>query len=338
MKYTYVNTCVYPLVAYNTYMNTYDLLIIGGGPAGVAAGVYASRKRLKTVFVTESFLGQSSVSEGIENWIGTIKISGLDLAKSLEEHLRAYAGDIVDIKATCRVTNIKKSESSDTHPLFTITITNTNTQEVEIVEVKNILVTTGSTRRKLQAKNANIFEHKGLTYCATCDGPIFADQDVAVIGGGNAAFESAAQLAAYCKSVIIINRSDVLRADPVTVEKVLAKPNVSIIKSAQTVEILGDKFVKGMTYKVDGSEDIKELPVTGIFVEIGLLPNTSFVKDIVELDAYGKIIVDPRTQRTKTAGVWAAGDCTDGLYHQNNIAAGDAVKALEDIYIAVSKR
>ena len=320
------------------YMNTYDLLIIGGGPAGVAAGVYASRKRLKTVFVTESFLGQSSVSEGIENWIGTIKISGLDLAKSFEEHLRAYAGDIVDIKATCRVTNIKKSESSDTHPLFAVSITNTNTQEVEVVEVKNILVTTGSTRRKLQAKNADIFEHKGLTYCATCDGPIFADQDVAVIGGGNAAFESAAQLAAYCKSVIIINRSDVLRADPVTVEKVLAKPNVSIIKSAQTVEILGDKFVKGMTYKVDGSEDIKELPVTGIFVEIGLLPNTSFVKDIVELDAYGKIIVDPRTQRTKTAGVWAAGDCTDGLYHQNNIAAGDAVKALEDIYIAVSKR
>ena len=319
-------------------MNTYDLLIIGGGPAGVAAGVYASRKRLKTVFVTESFLGQSSVSEGIENWIGTIKISGLDLAKSFEEHLRAYAGDIVDIKATCRVTNIKKSESSDTHPLFAVSITNTNTQEVEVVEVKNILVTTGSTRRKLQAKNADIFEHKGLTYCATCDGPIFADQDVAVIGGGNAAFESAAQLAAYCKSVIIINRSDVLRADPVTVEKVLAKPNVSIIKSAQTVEILGDKFVKGMTYKVDGSEDIKELPVTGIFVEIGLLPNTSFVKDIVELDAYGKIIVDPRTQRTKTAGVWAAGDCTDGLYHQNNIAAGDAVKALEDIYIAVSKR
>ncbi len=319
-------------------MNTYDLLIIGGGPAGVAAGVYASRKRLKTVFVTESFLGQSSVSEGIENWIGTIKISGMDLAKSLEEHLRAYAADIVDIKAGCRVTKIEKKESTGGSPLFSIEITNPVTSEVETVEVRNILVTTGSTRRKLQAKNADVFEHKGLTYCATCDGPIFADQDVAVLGGGNAAFESAAQLAAYCKSVTIVNRSQALRADPVTVEKVLAKPNVSIIKGAQTVEVLGDKFVKGMTYKLEGSEEIKELLVTGIFIEIGLLPNTSFVKDIVSLDEYGKIIIDPRTQRTNTPGIWAAGDCTDGLYHQNNIAAGDAVKALEDIYIAVSKR
>ncbi len=319
-------------------MNTYDLLIIGGGPAGVAAGVYASRKRLKTVFVTESFLGQSSVSEGIENWIGTIKISGMDLAKSLEEHLRAYAADIVDIKAGCRVTKIEKKESADGSPLFSIEITNPVTSEVETVEVRNILVTTGSTRRKLQAKNADVFEHKGLTYCATCDGPIFADQDVAVLGGGNAAFESAAQLAAYCKSVTIVNRSQALRADPVTVEKVLAKPNVSIIKGAQTIEVLGDKFVKGMTYKLEGSEEIKELLVTGIFIEIGLLPNTSFVKDIVSLDEYGKIITDPRTQRTHTPGIWAAGDCTDGLYHQNNIAAGDAVKALEDIYIAVSKR
>jgi alkyl hydroperoxide reductase subunit F len=319
-------------------MNTYDLLIIGGGPAGVAAGVYASRKRLKTVFVTESFLGQSSVSEGIENWIGTIKISGMDLAKSLEEHLRAYAADIVDIKAGCRVTKIEKKDSEDKSPLFSIEITNTGTSEVETVEVRNILVTTGSTRRKLQAKNADIFEHKGLTYCATCDGPIFADQDVAVLGGGNAAFESAAQLAAYCKSVTIVNRSQTLRADPVTVEKVLAKPNVSIIKGAQTLEVLGDKFVKGMTYKLEGSEEIKELSVTGIFIEIGLLPNTSFVKDLVSLDEYGKIIIDPRTQRTHTPGDWAAGDCTDGLYHQNNIAAGDAVKALEDIYIAVSKR
>ncbi len=319
-------------------MNTYDLLIIGGGPAGVAAGVYASRKRLKTIFVTESFLGQSSVSEGIENWIGTVRISGLDLSKNLEDHLRAYAGDVVHIKTSSRVTKIEVKESPDKSPLFTITVTNTESGEQSSVDVRNILITTGSTRRKLQAKNADIYEHKGLTYCATCDGPIFADQDVCVIGGGNAAFESAAQLAAYCKSVTIINRSETLRADPVTVEKVLAKPNVSIIKGAQTVEVLGNSFVKGLTYKTEGSEEIKELPVTGIFVEIGLLPNTLFAKDIVDLDTYGKIIVDPRTQRTKTAGIWAAGDCTDGLYHQNNIAAGDAVKALEDIYIAVSKR
>ncbi len=322
-------------------MNTYDLLIIGGGPAGVAAGVYASRKQLKTLFVTESFEGQSSVSEGIENWIGTIKISGADLAKSLENHLKAYAGTIVDIKTNCRVTSITKhADYTDLAPLFNITITDSFSGEATESIVKNILIATGSTRRKLEAKNADIYEHKGLTYCATCDGPVFSGQDVAVLGGGNAAFESAAQLAAYCKTVTIINRSETFRADPVTVEKVSAKENVKIIKGVKVDEIIGEKFVKGLIYSSPAIENgaPQTLAVGGIFVEIGLLPNTTFVKDVVELDAYGKILIDPRTQRTKTAGIWAAGDCTDGLYHQNNIAAGDAVKALEDIYVAVSKR
>ena len=322
-------------------MNTYDLLIIGGGPAGVAAGVYASRKQLKTLFVTESFEGQSSVSEGIENWIGTIKISGADLAKSLENHLKAYAGTIVDIKTNCRVTSITKhADYTDLAPLFNITITDSFSGEATESNVKNIISATGSTRRKLEAKNADIYEHKGLTYCATCDGPVFSGQDVAVLGGGNAAFESAAQLAAYCKTVTIINRSETFRADPVTVEKVSAKENVKIIKGVKVDEIIGEKFVKGLIYSSPAIENgaPQTLAVGGIFVEIGLLPNTTFVKDVVELDAYGKILIDPRTQRTKTAGIWAAGDCTDGLYHQNNIAAGDAVKALEDIYVAVSKR
>lgn len=322
-------------------MNTYDLLIIGGGPAGVAAGVYASRKQLKTLFVTESFEGQSAVSEGIENWIGTIKISGTDLAKSLENHLKAYAADIVTIKTNCRVTSISKhAEYTELAPLFSITLTDSFSGEATEAIAKNILISTGSTRRKLEAKNADVYEHKGLTYCATCDGPVFSGQDVAVLGGGNAAFESAAQLAAYCKSVTIINRSETFRADPVTVEKVCAKENVKVIKGVKVDEIFGEKFVKGLIYSGSSIENgaPQTLAVGGIFVEIGLIPNTSFVKEVVELDSYGKIIIDPRTQRTKTVGIWAAGDCTDGLYHQNNIAAGDAVKALEDIYIAVSRR
>lgn len=322
-------------------MNTYDLLIIGGGPAGVAAGVYASRKQLKTLFVTESFEGQSAVSEGIENWIGTIKISGADLAKSLENHLKAYAGNIVDIKTHCRVTSITKhTDYTDLAPLFNISITDSFSGEVTESIVKTILIATGSTRRKTEAKNADIYEHKGLTYCATCDGPVFSGQDVAVLGGGNAAFESAAQLAAYCKTVTIINRSETFRADPVTVEKVSAKENVKIIKGVKVDEIVGEKFVKGLIYSSPtiANGEPQTLPVGGIFVEIGLLPNTTFVKDVVELDSHGKIIIDSRTQLSKTSGIWAAGDCTDGLNHQNNIAAGDAVKALEDIYVAVSKR
>ncbi len=312
-------------------MTSYDLIIIGGGPAGVAAGVYASRKKLKTLFITESFEGQSSVSEGIENWIGTVKISGVDLAKSLENHLKAYAGEIVDIKTGVRASKVEK-----VHDFFNV-IVETHTVAQTIYEGKTVLVATGSTRRKLDVPGAKEFEHKGLTYCATCDGPLFADQDVVVVGGGNAAFESAAQLAAYCKSVTIINRGDSFRADPVTVEKVGSKPNVTLVKNAIPTEVSGEQFVKGFTYTDAMSGEKKNLAVTGIFVEIGLLPNTSFVKDVVQLDSYGKIIVDPKTQQTKTAGIWAAG-CTDGLYHQNNIAAGDAVKALEDIYMTLNAK
>ena len=298
---------------------TYDLTIIGGGPAGVAAGVYASRKKLKTLFITKNFEGQSTVSEGIENWIGTVKISGAELSKSLEAHLRAYAGNIADIKEGGLVSKITKSGEG-----FSVTLKD------EVFETKTVLITTGSKRRKLEVPGAEEFDNKGLTYCATCDGPLFEGQDVVVVGGGNAAFESAAQLAAYCKSVTIVNRSDIFRADEVTVEKVLSKPNVKAIKNAIPYEVKGDKFVSSFSYKT--GDQVVELPVTGIFVEIGLLPSTDFVKDIVELDPIGKIIVDPRTQESKTPGIWAAGDCTDGLYHQNNIAAGDAVKALEDIY------
>lgn len=309
----------------------YDLTIIGGGPAGVGAGVYASRKRLKTLFLTESFNGQSVVSDGIENWIGTIKISGAELSKNLEAHLRAYAADVVDIKTGIWVKEVSKIQDPDTNAeAFKIVVAKGNAEESYFS--KTVLITTGSVRRKLEAKGAEEFDNKGLTYCATCDGPLFDGKDVFVIGGGNAAFESAAQLSAYCKSVTIVNRGGSFRADPVTVEKVLANPKVSSVMNAQVLEVKGDKFVNAIVYKkMDTNETIERL-ADGIFVEIGLIPNTSFVKDIVELDSFGRVVVDPRTQKTNTHGIWAAGDCTDGIYHQNNIATGDAVKALEDIY------
>ncbi len=303
-------------------MEQFELAIIGGGPAGVSAGVYAARKKLKTVFLTFDFESQSAVSENIQNWIGTPSISGADFAKSLENHLKAYAGESLTIKTGVKATDIKKTGTG-----FTIITT-----EGEF-NAKAILIATGSTRRKLEAKGADIFEHKGLTYCATCDGPLYGDADVVVVGGGNAAFETASQLSAYAKSVTIINRSENFRADAITVEKVLAKPNVKAIKNAVPFEVKGEKFVNGFSYKDAITGEIKDLAVTGIFVEIGLIPSTTFAKNIVELNTGGQIIVDPRTQQTKTPMIWAAGDCTDGLYHQNNISSGDAVKALEDIYI-----
>ena len=300
----------------------YELAIIGGGPAGVAAGVYASRKQLRTIFITESFGGQSVVSDGIENWIGTIKIPGAELAESLKKHLEAYAKDVVDIKTGERVSKVEKTETG-----FKVT-TNTTSYEA-----KKILITVGSRRRKLEVPGADKFEHKGIMYCASCDAPLFGDIDVAVIGGGNSAFESAAQLAAYAKSVVIIHRRAEYRADPVTVERILKNPKIKALCNADVLEVRGEQFVQAVVIKDKTRGETKEIPVQGIFVEIGAVPNTDMVKDLVELNEMGAVKINPLTQQTSLSGIWAAGDCTDVLYHQNNIAVGDGVKALEDIYV-----
>ncbi len=305
----------------------YDLVIIGGGPAGAAAAVYAARKKLRTLMLVAEWGGQSIVSEQIYNWIGTTSLSGNELADNFKKHVMANAGDSLEVKDGHKVTHISKKEIN-----FIV-----KTESGEEFESKTILIASGSGRRKLEAKNADRLEHKGLTYCASCDGPLFADQDVVVVGGGNAGFESAAQLLAYCKSVTLINRSDTFRADEITVEKVLKNPKMKVLKNAQILEVKGEKFVEGIVYKQDGAEE-KELSVAGVFVEIGQIPNTDFVKDIVPLDQIGRVKIDAKTQKTEVPGIWAAGDCTDVLYHQNNIAAGDAVRALEDIYLALHTR
>ncbi len=300
----------------------YELIIVGGGPAGVAAGVYAARKRLKTLFITETFGGQSTESIGIENWIGTKNVPGLEFGKMLEAHLRVYEGEGFEILTNKRVSKISKMDSG-----FCVETSDGN------YETQTVLVATGSTRRKLEIPGAKEYENKGITYCASCDGPLFADQDVAVIGGGNAGFETAAQLLAYAKSVTLLNRGPRFKADASTVEKVLAHPNMKAFKNVELLEIQGTQFADGIYYHDTETDTRVRLPVTGIFVEIGLIPTTDFVESLVKLNEYKQIVVDPRTQRTSVEGVWAAGDSTDGLFHQNNIAAGDAVKALEDIYL-----
>jgi len=301
---------------------TYDLIIIGGGPAGVSAGVYAARKKLKTLLITPDFGGQSIVSENIENWIGTVKISGNDLAENLKKHLLAYADDSVGVKDEERVENIEKSGE-----VFTVT-----TDKAKY-ESKAVLIATGSHRRKLDIPGAKEFDNKGISYCASCDGPMFGEQDVVIVGGGNAALESAAQLLAYCKTVTILNRSETLRGDKISIEKLTENPNFKIIKNAIPVEIKGDKFVSAIVYEDSVTKEKNEIKTPAIFVEIGLLPTTSFAQNVLKLNKYNQIPINPANQQTEIPGLWAAGDCTDAMYHQNNIAAGDAVRALEDIYI-----
>ncbi len=313
----------------------HDVLIVGGGPAGVAAAVYAARKRLKTVLVTDDWGGQSTVSPEIQNWIGDPSISGADLAKKLKTHVEEYKGEWLEIMAPHRAKSIKdikdgpiREPAASNGAGLEVTCSDGSTHQA-----RTLLIATGSNRRKLEVPGAAEFDQKGLTYCASCDGPLFADMDVAVIGGGNAAFETAMQLLAYCKTVTMIIRGDSFRADELTVEKVLKNPKMKVIKNAELLEIKGEKFVNGIRYKVAEAEST--LPVSGIFVEIGLVPNTEWLGTSVKKTKFNQIVVDPLTQKTSHPRIWAAGDCTDGKYHQNNIAAGDAVKALEDLYLFV---
>ncbi len=306
----------------------YDLTIIGGGPAASAAAVYAARKQLKTLLVTFEFGGQSIVSSDIQNWIGTPHISGADLGKNLKAHVMEYAGEFLTIKEGALVSKITGS-AGDFHVL---------TDKNDDFHSKTVLIASGSSRRKLVVPGAHQYENKGLTYCATCDGPLFADQDVIVVGGGNAAFETAAQLLAYCKSVTLINRSADFRADEITVKQTMKNPKFKAITQVEFVDVFGKDFVEGVTikYSADGREE--KVMATGIFVEIGQIPNSNFALNFVPTTGGGQIVINPRTQATGVEGIWAAGDVTDVLYHQNNIAAGDAVRALEDIYIWLHRR
>ncbi len=301
-----------------------DLIIIGGGPAGINAAIYAARKKLNTVIIADAWGGQSMVSEDIQNWLGFPHVSGTDMSKKLEDHLRLYEGDVLKVDYP----NLASKVTKDSAGIFSV-ITKNDTE----YKTKTILLATGATRRKLPAKNADIFDHKGLTYCASCDGPLFSGRDLIVVGGGNAGFETAAQLLAYAKSVTLLEYGDKFVADEVTVEKIHQNEKFKSLKNVEVKEILGDKFVTGVKYINRISNEEATLDTGGVFVEIGMVPNTSLVKDIVELDSRGRVPVDHQTQKAGTEGVWAAGDCTDILYHQNSIAMGDAVKALEDIYL-----
>src|SRR3989344_540714 len=305
----------------------HDLIIVGGGPAGVAAAVYAARKRLKTVLVTEEWGGQSNVSVDVQNWIGTPSISGADLAKNLKAHVEAYKGDSLEIIAPASAASLDPKDDS-----VEVTL-----KDGKKLAGKALLITSGARRRRLEVPGAAEYDQKGLSYCASCDGPLFADQDVAVIGGGNAGFDTALQLLAYCKSVTLLHRGDDFKGDEISVAAALANPKMRGIKNAAPTAVLGEQFVTGVKWKDLKTGTEATLPVTGVFVEIGLLPNTEWIGKTLDMTPVNQIKTDPRTQRTSHAAIWAAGDVTDTPYHQNNIAAGDAVRALEDIYITLRR-
>lgn len=305
----------------------YELVIVGGGPAGVGAGIYAARKKMKTLLVADSFGGQSLVSTGIENWVGSKLITGLELARNLEDHLRKYQGDI-DIWDNDRVEKIEKATDG-----FKVLTKNGKT-----AETRTVLICSGSRRRRLGVPGEDRLDGKGLAWCSICDAPLFGGKEVVIIGGGNAGLEAAIDLRPYASKIYILQRSGKLKGDPITQEKVLAIPGLTVIYNALTQEILGDNFVSGLRYKDALSGEEKTLEVGGVFIEVGNLPNSDFVKDLVKLNDYNEIVIDCRNQKTSLEGIWAAGDVSDVLYKQNNISVGDAIRGVLNIFDYLHRR
>ena len=312
----------------------YDLIIIGGGPAGVAAAVYSARKRLKTLLITESIGGQSIVSDDIQNWIGEPHISGFDLAQKLETHLRAFS-DTVEIKMPERAVEIKSIRCSSSERICDFDVKT----DLGIYEGKALVLAMGARRRKLEVPGEEKFNGKGVAYCSTCDAPLFSGKRVAVVGGGNAGLEAAVDLFPYASEVYLLHRGDALKGDPVEQAEIKNNPKLkNIILNAEPTEIEGDEFVSGIKYKDSKTGEVHRLPVDGVFVEIGSVPNSEIVKDLIDIDQWGQIKIDAKHASTSHSGVFAAGDITDDPYKQNNISAGDGVRAALAAYAYLQKR
>ncbi len=308
----------------------YDTVIIGGGPAAVAAGVYAARKQLVTALFANQIGGQSVVSDGIENWIGESHISGPALALKLKKHLEAQK-DAIDLFIGTAVDVVTKNDDG------TFAVVAGDKRYV----TKTVIVATGGRHRRMNVPGEADFEGRGVAFCATCDAPFFRDKPVAVVGGGNSGLEAVVDLMAYATKIYLVARKasqEELRGDPVTQSKILASDKVTIIYGSEATAVHGDTMVTGLTYKNLATGEEQRVDVNGVFVEIGSVPNSEIVGDLVEKDEWNNIIVDPVTQSTTCAGIFAAGDVTNAMYRQNNIAAGDAVKALLSAYDYVKKR
>lgn len=302
----------------------YDVIIIGGGPAGAAAAVYSARKRLKTLLITESFGGQSIVSDDIQNWIGEAHVSGFDLAQKFEAHVRAYA-DTIEIATPERAAAVRSVKCLVPERICDFEV---KTESGKTYEGKTVILAAGARRRKLGVPGEERLNGKGVAYCSTCDSPLFGDKKVLVVGGGNAGLEAAQDLFPYAAEVSLMDRNGVLRGDAVTQEEIKKNPKLKeIILGAQVTEVLGEQFVNGIKYKNIKTGEEQTLAVDGVFVEIGSVPNSEMVKGLVDLDKWGQVIIDSKHASTSHPGVFAAGDITDDPYKQNNISAGDAVKA-----------
>lgn len=291
----------------------YDVLIIGGGPASGSAAIYTARKGLRTGIIADRIGGQVNDTAGIENFITVKETTGSQFSANLAAHIEEYD---IDTMTGIRATNIEKTDQA-----IRVTLENN-----AVLETKTAIISTGASWRKLNIPGEDRLINKGVAFCPHCDGPLFENKDVAVIGGGNSGVEAAIDLAGIVKHVTLFEYSSELKADTVLQDRLRSLSNVDIHTNARTAEVLGEDHVTGISYEDLNSGEMKELSLDGIFVQIGLVPNTSWIGDAVELNNRGEVVID-RNNNTNIPGIFAAGDVTDQKNKQIIISMGAGANA-----------
>jgi alkyl hydroperoxide reductase subunit F len=295
----------------------FDVLVVGGGPAGAAAAIYAARKGIRTAIAAERFGGQVLDTMAIENFVSVKETEGPKLVRALEEHVREYEVDIMNLQRASAL--VPASSAGGLHEV--------KFENGSSLKAKTVILSTGARWREMGVPGEQEYKAKGVCFCPHCDGPLFKGKRVAVIGGGNSGVEAAIDLAGIVAHVTLLEYDSQLRADAVLQKKLYSLPNVDVITSALTSEVTGDgQKVNGLVYKDRNSSEFNTITLEGIFVQIGLLPNSDWLKGTVELSARGEIIVDARGE-TSLPGIFAAGDVTTVPYKQIVIAVGEGAKA-----------
>ena len=344
--------------------NIYELIIIGGGPAGITAGIYAARKKLNTLLLAKDFLGQTGKAWSIENFPGFFQISGPELMEKFKNHLKNFEIEIKEGEEVKKIYPVKSAtggvpviagQFNGVNPVKSskggipskTELFNGVKKKDEVFEVltlgenkfqaKTVIVASGRNPRPLKVPGEERFMGKGVSFCSICDAPLFKGKTVAVVGGGNAGFETALDLARYSTKIYILEFSSRLKSDEVLQEKAKASGKISVITNAVVKEIKGKNFVESLVYEDKTANDTKELAVDGVFVEIGSLPATAFLGDLVDFNSLGEVKIDHRTGATKTSGFFAAGDVTDIRDKQIITACGEGARAALSAYEFLQK-
>lgn len=300
----------------------YDIIIIGGGPAAVTAGIYIARKKLKALLIAKDWGGQMTSAPIVQNYPGFDNISGMDLVNKFTEHLKKNEIEIKEeeVREVGLIDNVVEVKTKE-----------------DAYQAKILIMATGRVARKLGVPGEEEFFGRGVTYCATCDAPLFKDKKVAVVGGANSGLATAIELTAYASKIYILEAGDQLKADESLQEEIKKIDKIEVVTKAKISEIKGDKFVTGVVYSNGTAGQDKELPVEGVFLAIGSLANSTFVKNLLELNEQGEIKIDCRN-KTSQPNIFAAGDTTNVSHKQIVIAAGEGCKAALNAYDYLMKK